>query len=391
MLQAEQKNHRFLELDSLRGLAAFAVVMAHFREATSQVSHLVFVPIAHLLGGGPAAVDLFFLLSGFVLTIPFLGKRPPTYGAYVIKRVCRVYLPYVAAILIAAALAARLYSTVPTGNHWIDQTWSLPFSPRLLMQHLVMLGQFDNTRLNTAIWSLKIEMRVSLIFPLIVMLVQRVPAKVLLASCVPATIALAILRDGLGLEFIVNTFFCALMFLVGSLLSLNYRRVQGWLETFGAPALAGFFLAGFALYQIGDQIPLPHTGWLASLGSYGTTCVITLGAVALLMVSTVWKSLRHVLHNPVLQWAGTRSYSIYLLHATVLFTFIRLAHGVVLPLSMFLPYVAVTFLISEIFHRTVELPTLLLGRKLSASRTKETSAAPLHPVRSTAHNPIASR
>ncbi len=379
MLQAEQKNHRFLELDSLRGLAAFAVVMAHFQAATSQVPHPLFVVVAHTLGSGSAAVNLFFLLSGFVLTIPFLGQKAPTYGAYVTKRICRVYLPYVAAILIAAALAARLYSTVPTGNPWIDQTWSLPFSPKLLMQHLLMVGSFDNTRLNTAIWSLKVEMRVSFVFPLIVMLARRARAGILAAACVPVTIVLAFLKVHLGHELIVNTLFCSMLFLIGSLLSLHYRTIQARLDKFSRVGHVALLLGGFSLYQVGDLIPVPPTGFVGAVSSYATSWVMTLGAAALLMGSTVWIPLRHWLHNAALQWMGTRSYSIYLLHATVLFTFIRLRHGIVLPLYMFLPYVAATLVISEIFHRAVEVPALLLGRKLSTpSRTVQELA--VHPV-----------
>lgn len=366
MVPAEQKSHRFLELDSLRGLAAFVVVLAHYEAAIRQVPHPFFRAFAHVLGGPGAAVNLFFLLSGFVLTMPYLGRRPPTYAAYLTKRICRIYLPYAAAILIAAFLAAKLYSTAPTGNAWIDMTWSQPFSGRLLLQHLLMIGNFDNTRLNTAIWSLKVEMRVSLVFPLMVFVVKRVPARYLLAACLPVTVLLAFLRSRIEHEFIITTLFCSMLFLVGSIVSLNYRTIQARLEELGNRALCGLFLAGFVLYQVGDLVPIAGSAFSRTLIAYMTTWIIVCGAVVILVISTIWKPLRHGLHNAVLQWVGTRSYSIYLLHGTVLFTFIRLHPGAVLPLSLLLPYIGITLVLSETFHRTVELPTLLLGRRLSA-------------------------
>ena len=47
---------------------------------------------------GDAAVILFFTLSGFVLALPFLSYRQPTYSDFVIRRVCRIYFPYAAAL-----------------------------------------------------------------------------------------------------------------------------------------------------------------------------------------------------------------------------------------------------------------------------------------------------
>ena len=366
-LPIEQKGHRFLELDALRGLAAFAVLMAHYNEAISQVPHPVFRLLVHTLGGH-ATVDLFFLLSGFVLTIPFLGRRPPSYMAYLLKRICRIYPPYAAAILIAAALAARLYSTIPTGNAWIDMTWSQPFSGRLLLQHLLLLGHFDNTRLNTAIWSLVVEMRMSLVFPFMVLIVKRVRARYLLALCVPGTLALALLKQQHRHEFILDTLFCSMLFLVGSMLSLHYKTIQTTCEKLQSNDLGWLFGAGFGLYQIGDLIHLDRHGMSEALSGYVEAWIVTAGAAAMIVAATIWTPLRHFLHNAVLRWLGARSFSIYLLHGTVLFTFIRLRQGLVLPLWMFLPFVVATLALAEAFHRSVELPTLILGRKVVGHR-----------------------
>ena len=62
---------RFRELDSLRGLAAITVVFHHFsRICSPQIIHVLDRTPLRILVAGHQAVILFFLLSGFVLTLP---------------------------------------------------------------------------------------------------------------------------------------------------------------------------------------------------------------------------------------------------------------------------------------------------------------------------------
>src|SRR5277367_2433808 len=82
---------RVEELDSLRGIAALTVVFHHCLVvfpalwALYEAVHLPHNPILAVLGfsplhlawGGLEAVDVFFVLSGLVLSYPFLGSRPP--------------------------------------------------------------------------------------------------------------------------------------------------------------------------------------------------------------------------------------------------------------------------------------------------------------------------
>ena len=94
--------NRYEELDSLRGLAAISVFFGHIL--------LVFnaIPITNLLFeygplraavAGSEAVTLFFVLSGFVLSLPFYNNGTFNYGKYVVKRIFRIYIPYLIAIL----------------------------------------------------------------------------------------------------------------------------------------------------------------------------------------------------------------------------------------------------------------------------------------------------
>src|ERR1700704_3301212 len=93
---------RFYELDSLRGVAALTVVFHHFsRICSPRVIYFLDRTPFRLLVAGHQAVILFFLLSGFVLTLPYKKNDRLNYGPFLVKRVCRIYLPYLGALALA--------------------------------------------------------------------------------------------------------------------------------------------------------------------------------------------------------------------------------------------------------------------------------------------------
>jgi peptidoglycan/LPS O-acetylase OafA/YrhL len=96
-LQKPIRGH-IVELDSLRGVAALIVVFDHFtrlwREASPSTS-LRYISHLPFLENGRSAVIMFFVLSGFVLTMPMLAGKGQVYPVYAVRRICRIYLPYV--------------------------------------------------------------------------------------------------------------------------------------------------------------------------------------------------------------------------------------------------------------------------------------------------------
>ena len=96
-----------------------------------------------LVKSGDAAVILFFILSGFVLALPFLGARAPSYPGFLAKRVCRIYLPYLAAVALAIACAAILGDeALPGLSQWANAPWQDGFGVGVLVGHATMLGSF---------------------------------------------------------------------------------------------------------------------------------------------------------------------------------------------------------------------------------------------------------
>lgn len=98
---------RYLQIDGIRGLAALTVVISHFTLLTPLLG-LRHTPL-RLVSGGHEAVILFFVLSGFVLSLQFESGRTFTYGEYAIRRICRIFIPYIVSIAVALAAFYAFY------------------------------------------------------------------------------------------------------------------------------------------------------------------------------------------------------------------------------------------------------------------------------------------
>src|SRR5688572_30321030 len=97
---------RLTSLDGLRGIAALAVVFNHIFLviAPGQAPWWMdYTPLYYFFAGRKAVI-LFFILSGFVLALPYIHGTPPRYREYLIRRFCRIYLPFAAAICLSALL-----------------------------------------------------------------------------------------------------------------------------------------------------------------------------------------------------------------------------------------------------------------------------------------------
>jgi peptidoglycan/LPS O-acetylase OafA/YrhL len=178
-----EKNTKITSLDVLRGLACFAVLLHHvfminpfFLNSYQStllfdsffMNLLTFTPLK-FIWDGHAAVILFFVLSGFVLSISFFKNDSISYKKYFIKRICRIYFPYVFLILIGSL----------GSNYFQNYERLLKFTDVINSQWInnVSLGTFFNyiffldnniVYLSNSIWSLPVELKVSLVLPFVI-------------------------------------------------------------------------------------------------------------------------------------------------------------------------------------------------------------------------------
>lgn len=159
--------HEYIaSLTGLRGIAAFSVFLFHYSAlhpgirldlSMGFVGYILQLP----LGLGAAGVDLFFVLSGFLLSLPFAGaslglnKRPAT-GPYLKRRLLRVFPAYYAQLLIILLAGA----------------WFVTFKAvdgKSLLAHLLMFFNIGPQAVRPLVglwWTLPVELSFYLLLPL---------------------------------------------------------------------------------------------------------------------------------------------------------------------------------------------------------------------------------
>ena len=226
-------------LDALRGIAALVVVFRHFYNIVPELDtngHWLFevTPFHHLIAGRHAVI-LFFVLSGFVLSIPYFNGYQQEYKKYIIRRICRIYVPF----LIGICAAGLLWLIFANGNFWRAPhggDWSYPVSVALFSSHLMMTGLVGTTVLNPPMWTLIMEMRVSFIFPGLVGLVRRFSYVALIAAVLIGYMAskLHVSLDGSDNFYVSKTLFGAVLltiyyiqfFVIGVVLSYHAEAIK---------------------------------------------------------------------------------------------------------------------------------------------------------------------
>ncbi len=367
---------RWDSLDSLRGIAALLVVTFHcsqvtagFATYTNPLSRaawgepwtwLKYTPLRILVSSGPSAVVLFFVLSGFVLSLPFLRDgQQPGYLSYAVRRICRIYLPFAAAILVSVALYGAIRpAPIPALSTWFNiDVWDQPLSLGYVLRDLAMTGLKRDMTLDPVIWSLVHELRISLVFPVLVLLTLRWPVASMVVSVlfgVACTAALAGREAGTLLMSGLNTGQFVFLFTAGILIARNVAGIRGLVERLPRVAVAilwmiaiGLILSpGPTIYRYFDFV------WGA-------------GAAMLLMLTVGSTRVDRALTAAPLVWLGRISYSLYLVHLPLLVGAVHLAYGV-LPMGVILAVViALSLLCAETMHRFVEVPSIRLGRTLA--------------------------
>jgi peptidoglycan/LPS O-acetylase OafA/YrhL len=175
---------RISALDALRGIAALAVVFSHAIAKDAWPAWLAdFTPLC-AFRDGRSPVILFFVLSGLALTVSLGQTRSQGYLPFSARRICRIWLPFAAAIVLAA-ICCGVVDTRPDPNsgNAIYPLWSpdLP-NPDAVLGTLTMLGRRKDIVLDNPVWSLAHELRISLIVPVLVFAQRRHSLEIIIAA-----------------------------------------------------------------------------------------------------------------------------------------------------------------------------------------------------------------
>jgi len=368
-------NQRFDELDSLRGLAALAVFFSHiylvFNDNPLTRLLFEFGPL-RLTVAGSEAVTFFFVLSGFVLSLPFCSGKRPAYRHYVVRRVCRIYIPYIAAFLAALGLRDVFYSGTINGlSDWFNANWSNPLGSGAIRDHLLLIGTFTSN-LNNVVWSLVHEMRVSLVFPLLMFLLVRMNALqgIGFGAALSAGSVLYAYLSGAnftGTEWHATVHYAAL-FIVGALLAKYREPLRDKIRSLGPKRTLTLSLVGLLLYVYARPSYIIHMlfeGFNPYYRMVMDTWLTAAGAAVFIMLGISSGAFSRFLRFRIINYIGRISYSLYLTHLAVLFSCIHLLHPVLPMWAICLIAAAGTFAASSLMYHLVEKPAIRLGKALT--------------------------
>jgi peptidoglycan/LPS O-acetylase OafA/YrhL len=390
---------RLKELDALRGIVALIVVFHHFmlslRIPDSWLLKIFNYSPLHILYAGRESVIFFFILSGFVLSLPYLkanGGVP--YPGFLVKRICRIYLPYLVALLTAILmnyLFLKYFHGRSTFSAWFNLFWHQPVDLGTVVQHVLFIGAYDTDRFNYVIWSLVHEMRISLIFPCIMLAILRFSWKTNLGlAFLLSAISLVFARiKAHGIVFYgiqtdmsgIDTIGYMSMFVIGALLAQHWkgitRRISGFNQSI---QISGLILAAFLFTN-------PY--WLTHWGIFKSARMnqllsfnqikdwgILSGVALFMMIALSSDSISNILRGRILQFLGKISYSLYLYHAICILTLFNLFSGGI-GMKLLVPMVFVSIMaVASIAYYAIEVPSIHLGKFL-ASRIDQRLFAPI--------------
>jgi peptidoglycan/LPS O-acetylase OafA/YrhL len=357
---------RITSLDAVRGIAALLVVIAHcIGTNPTRPPWSVAFPLS-LLDAGDGAVIVFFALSGCVLFLSLEHQTRFSYRAYVIRRVFRIYPAFVVSILGSAALCALVQPHDVSGvSAWFNAHWQSPPTAAMIAGHLAMTDLSRLRQLDSVMWSLVHELRISFVFPLITLCVIR-NWRLAIAASTLISVACVVFERHHPISWafdLVGTLSYVFLFAAGAALAQHAHVVRHTLRR--APLWLQIVLWIVALRLV--TVPVEQYDMLAT--AVGALMII---ALAFGVPATD----RLLSTNAFCLWLGRVSYSLYLVHFPILLSCVHLFHAQ-LPLpAIFVVTITLSLAVADVMNRLVEKPAISLGRRLAAFVAAPGTSAP---------------
>jgi peptidoglycan/LPS O-acetylase OafA/YrhL len=375
------KSHfRFVELDSVRALAAMWVFAYHvwqfggspaFPLSFSGYSFDLFGPVHH----GPAGVDVFMVLSGFCLFWP-LTNNPDAFHwrSYAIKRARRILPAYYGAIAYTILAPVVLVFGVRLAG------WHANFQPvpslKQIVSHLLLIHTLFRDTWNGitgAFWSMGLEAQFYIVFPFLALAWKRLGSRAI-AYAALASVAFRIIvglfvnaPDSIEAFLLSITFLGRWMQFAAGMAAALWVRQQidqpsralsttDWTVLASTSALLE--LAGLVAPSMISEGPIPLRDILLATGSAGL--------ISSLCTAPLW--IKALFRQGPLPYLGRISYSFFLIHQPTSWYAMEFCRkkiglsGERLVLAGYTGGFIVTTVCASIFYHLLEKPFLSSGK-----------------------------
>ena len=366
-------------LDGMRALAVIAVLVYHAN--------------TEWLSGGFLGVEVFFVISGYLITLLLMAERERTgtvrIGAFWMRRARRL-LPALFLMLFLLLTYTWIFRSDELGKLRGDMLGGLLYVSNW---YQIWVGQGYSSSGDFAplrhLWSLAVEEQFYLVWPLVMMLLLRrtgtrnvaLAARWLVLAALVVTVVTALLYHpgpigdcavnpdaywtvgerciSKGDALYLSTITRSSGILLGAAFAMVWRPMaimRGPLRNahrlLDIVAVVGLMLLGLLNWRLHFVTPSGADAWLFR-GGFLWTALATLMVIAAVTHRRTLTS--RVLGNPVLVWIGTRSYGLYL-YSWPIYQIIRKVAGNSLTFPQFVGAMVFTVAITEASYRFVETP-----------------------------------
>jgi peptidoglycan/LPS O-acetylase OafA/YrhL len=344
---------RIQSIDGLRGVAALLVVLFHLHEAVSRTAtDWLWYPIDWIARNGDKGVDIFFVISGFVIAMSVSkGARTVGYfGRFILRRSIRLDPPYWSTILLELVLLHLTLRFFP------EYRVVLPTGPQLLSHFFYLQDLLGYGNIVLGFWTLCYEVQFYGLFVGLIVLRHYVPP-VLQSTRWTALFAGGLFLLSLWVRFISP----------GS--TPHGLFIDHWYQ---------FFIGTLTYFSISEprRLKLLYLVWAALAVVLVSTSasllhLLPIGVSAWLVLAARDVRWGRLLSVRPLQFLGVISYSLYLYHGCVGWRFVSLIQKL-LPgrwssataIAVYLAGIGVSILFSALMWRFIERPCLRLSQRI---------------------------
>jgi peptidoglycan/LPS O-acetylase OafA/YrhL len=297
------------ELDGLRFIAITSVFLQHVQQMVAfRLGMPPDAPLdisARLIRDYRIGVELFFVISGFILGLPFADQylragRPVRLRAYYWRRLTRLEPPYIFSLLLCTAILL-----VQEGKTWTE------IGPHLLAStfyvHNIVYGHFST--INTVAWSLEVEVQFYCLAPLFALLFRLRNRRNRRAAIVGVAMlsfsgqhCMAYFLPGFPTTLLMHLQYFMMGFLIADIYLTDWQDSPKRSPLWDLVAIPGWVLLPFVFY-----VPLPATGLLMAC----LLCVVFAASLRSQACSAV-------LRSAPIRTLGGMCYTIYLLHHPII-------------------------------------------------------------------------
>lgn len=272
------------QLDGLRALAVLAVLYTHFVSEQYWLFGIYW---------GALGLRLFFVLSGFLITSLILREKPPfrtAYVAFLLRRALRLY----PILLITLSVAAVLNLTAVRETFFWHAAYLTNF-------YVAMSDTWPGS--TSHLWSLAVEAQFYLLWPFVLFFLPRRYLTATMVFLILGSLAFRLLWGSLEISHLggwVLPIGCFDALALGSLLAISRK----WVMPVG--------IAGLLIWLTTNEAWFGWGLWNTQISITGAAMFFAL-VVSLAARGVAWSGL----NNAILQYVGTISYGIYVLHLPV--------------------------------------------------------------------------